>query len=242
MNLRTTNIKKKDSQPGQRKETQGETDPQHELRDRRELGQHVFEALAERFPDAHCELVHKNPFELLIATILSAQCTDDRVNMVTCSLFDELKTPEDYLALGREGLEERIKSLGLFHNKAKNILALCRRLVDDYEGKVPADLEELQKLPGVGRKTANVVASNAFGIPALAVDTHVFRVARRLGLAQGKTPDKVEEELKQVFERKNWGKAHHLLIFQGRRICAARKPQCSLCPLAKRCPGVQDGG
>lgn len=242
MNLRTTNIKEKDSQPRQKINTDGKSESQNDRQGRRELAQHVFKALAERFPDADCELVHNNPFELLIATILSAQCTDDRVNMVTRSLFDELKTPEAYLALGREGLEERIKSLGLFHNKAKNILALCRRLVDDCGGKVPADPEELQKLPGVGRKTANVVASNAFGIPALAVDTHVFRVARRLGLAQGKTPDKVEEELKQVFERNHWSKAHHLLIFHGRRICAARKPRCSLCPLAKRCPGVQDGG
>ncbi len=200
-----------------------------------EQGLHVYEALSVRFPDAHCELLHHNPFELLIATILSAQCTDDRVNMVTRSLFAELKTPEDYLALGQEALQERIKSLGLFHNKAKNLLAMCQRLLEDYGREVPADLEELRKLPGVGRKTANVVASNAFGIPALAVDTHVFRVARRLGLAQGSTPEKVEEELKQVFAREHWSKAHHLLIFHGRRICAARKPQCPVCPLVDNC-------
>ncbi|GAB6174941.1 endonuclease III [Paradesulfitobacterium aromaticivorans] len=203
--------------------------------DKQRLGAHVYEILQARFPEAQCELLYENPFELLIATILSAQCTDDRVNMVTRSLFAELKTPEDYLSLGQVGLEERIKSLGLFHNKAKNILAMCRVLLDEYEGEIPADLEELQKLPGVGRKTANVVGSNAFGIPALAVDTHVFRVARRLGLAQGSTPEKVEEELKQVFARAHWSKAHHLLIFHGRRICAARKPQCRLCPLASEC-------
>lgn len=203
--------------------------------DRQHLGVHVYEILQARFPEAQCELLYENPFELLIATILSAQCTDDRVNMVTRSLFAELKTPEDYLSLGQAGLEERIKSLGLFRNKAKNILALCRVLLNEYGGEIPADLEELQKLPGVGRKTANVVGSNAFGIPALAVDTHVFRVARRLGLAQGSTPEKVEEELKQVFAREHWSKAHHLLIFHGRRICAARKPQCPLCPLAGEC-------
>ena len=207
-----------------------------------EQGLYVYEALSVRFPDAHCELLHHNPFELLIATILSAQCTDDRVNMVTRSLFAELKTPEDYLALGQEALQERIKSLGLFHNKAKNLLAMCQRLLEDYGREVPADLEELRKLPGVGRKTANVVASNAFGIPALAVDTHVFRVARRLGLAQGSTPEKVEEELKQVFAREHWSKAHHLLIFHGRRICAARKPQCPVCPLVDKCEMWYNGG
>ena len=154
------------------------------------VSQFIFDALQERFPDARCELVFHTPFELLIATILSAQCTDERVNIVTASLFAEANTPEGIIKLGQTKLEHKIRSLGLFHNKAKNILAACKVLVEEYEGQVPADLELLIALSGVGRKTASVVVSNAFGIPAIAVDTHVFRVAHRLGIANGKTPEK----------------------------------------------------
>lgn len=195
----------------------------------------IFTALQERFPNARCELDFNTPFELLIATILSAQCTDERVNLVTASLFAEVNTPESILELGQIALENKIRSLGLFHNKAKNILAACNVLVEKYNGKVPADLELLRGLPGVGRKTANVVVSNAFGIPALAVDTHVFRVAHRLGIAQGKTPEKVEAELRMIFPKERWSLVHHLLIFQGRRICSARKPSCEVCPVAEIC-------
>ena len=195
----------------------------------------IFEALRERFPNAQCELEYETPLDLLVATVLSAQCTDDRVNQVTRSLFAELRTPADYLNLGQHVLEEKIKSLGLFRTKAKNILALCRILIEEYGGEVPRDIEKLKELPGVGRKTANVVASNAFGIPALAVDTHVFRVARRLGLAKGNTPEKVEEELKSRFPRERWSKLHHLLIFHGRRVCTARKPDCKSCPVVRVC-------
>ena len=195
----------------------------------------IFEALQKKYPDAHCELGFHTPFELLIATILSAQCTDERVNHVTASLFAETNTPEGILALGQIELENKIRSLGLFHNKAKNILAACRVLVENFAGQVPEDIDSLRQLPGVGRKTANVVASNAFGIPALAVDTHVFRVAHRLGIADGKTPEKVEEELVRVFPKERWTLVHHLLIFHGRRTCIARKPNCEECPITGVC-------
>jgi len=199
----------------------------------------LFNALQKRFPDARCELKFHSPFELLIATILSAQCTDERVNIVTAYLFTEANTPEAILALGQLGLENKIRSLGLFHNKAKSIIAACRVLVEDFEGQVPVELDLLRQLPGVGRKTANVVVSNAFGIPAIAVDTHVFRVAHRLGIAHGKTPEKVEEELMKIFARESWSLVHHLLIFQGRRICLARKPHCEECPVARICQTYQ---
>ena len=199
----------------------------------------VFSILLETFPDARCELEFHTPFELLIATILSAQCTDERVNIVSASLFAEANTPEGIIALGQIELENKIRSLGLFHNKAKSIFATCQVLIKEFSGQVPGSLDLLRKLPGVGRKTANVVISNAFGIPALAVDTHVFRVAHRLGLAQGKTPEKVEEELMQIFPRERWTLVHHLLIFHGRRICHARKPNCKECPLIGLCTEVQ---
>jgi endonuclease-3 len=196
---------------------------------------YIFHTLHKAFPDAHCELEFSTPFELLIATILSAQCTDERVNLVTAALFPKANTPEAILSLGQEELENKIRSLGLFHNKAKNIIEACSVMVEEFAGQLPQDFNLLQKLPGVGRKTANVLLGNAFGIPTLAVDTHVFRVAHRLGIAKGKTPEKVEEELKQLFPRENWILLHHLLIFQGRRICIARKPKCDDCSLLNIC-------
>jgi len=199
----------------------------------------ILNALQKKFPDARCELEFHSPFELLIATILSAQCTDERVNIVTASLFTEANTPEAIIALGQIELENKIRSLGLFHNKAKNIIAACRVVAEDFDGQVPEELDLLRQLPGVGRKTANVVVSNAFGIPAIAVDTHVFRVAHRLGIAHGKTPEKVEEELMKIFSRESWSQVHHLLIFQGRRICLARKPHCEECPVARICKTYQ---
>lgn len=206
-----------------------------EIRSDEPVAEFIFKALQAEFPEAHCELEFHTPFELLIATILSAQCTDERVNLVTASLFAEANTPEAIINLGQTGLENKIRSLGLFHNKAKNILAACRVLVEKFDGQVPGDLKLLRELPGVGRKTANVVGSNAFDIPALAVDTHVFRVSHRLGIARGKTPEKVEEELQKVFPREQWSLVHHLLIFLGRRICSARKPRCGDCPVSKVC-------
>lgn len=209
------------------------------IRSDQSVSSYIFDALQKRFPDARCELVFHTPFELLISTILSAQCTDERVNLVTASLFAEANTPEAIIRLGKTQLENKIRSLGLFHNKAKNILAACKVLVEKYEGQVPTDLELLRGLPGVGRKTANVVVSNAFDIPAIAVDTHVFRVAHRIGIAHGKSPEKVEEELMRVFPEDRWSLVHHLLIFHGRRICSARKPLCKECPVAQVCKTYQ---
>ena len=200
-----------------------------------QLAQAVFQALDERFPTARCELNYQNPFQLLIATMLSAQSTDERVNLITESLFRELPTPAHYLALGQAGVEERIKSLGLFRTKAKNIMAVCRILVEQFDSNVPADFETLKQFPGVGRKTASVVVSNAFGIPAMPVDTHVFRVANRIGLTAGRTPGQVETQLKGLLPPESWILTHHLLIFHGRRICTARHPDCAACPIRNLC-------
>lgn len=195
----------------------------------------VLAILEERFPDARAELDHENPFELLIATILSAQCTDVRVNKITKDLFKDLKTPEDYLRLSQEELGERIRSCGFYNMKSKNILGACLKLVRDFDSQVPKTIEELESLPGVGRKTANVVASVAFGVPAIAVDTHVFRVSNRIGLAKAKNVEKTEEQLMKNIDRSMWTKAHHLLIFQGRRICKSQRPLCEQCPLRDYC-------
>ena len=192
--------------------------------------------LARMYPDATTALYWRTPFELLVATILSAQTTDAAVNQVTPGLFAEYPTPEAMLRLSEDELAERIKTIGLYRSKARNILATCRILVERYGGRVPRTREELVQLPGVGRKTANVVLSNAFGEPAIAVDTHVFRVARRLGLASGHTPERVEQELMEKLPREEWSRAHHWLIWHGRRICHARNPRCSACALWPECP------
>ncbi|MDO5733418.1 MAG: endonuclease III, partial [Eubacteriales bacterium] len=181
------------------------------------------------------ELNHDSPFELLIATILSAQCTDRRVNQVTAKIFPEYKTPEDFLTLSQEALEDKIKTCGFFRSKAKNILACCARLVSDYDGRVPETLEALQGLAGVGRKTANVVASNAFGVPAIAVDTHVFRLSNRIGIVRETTVEKTELALQRKIPRQRWTESHHLLIHHGRYICMARKPNCEACPIQAYC-------
>lgn len=195
----------------------------------------ILEGLAAAYPDAHCELNFQNPFQLLIATMLSAQSTDKKVNEITDTLFRKYPGPEDFICLGQAGLENEIKKLGLFRNKAKNILATCQILIEKYGGQVPETHVELMSLPGVGRKTANVICSNAFGIPAIAVDTHVFRVARRLGLAHGENVLNVEEELMEAIPHFRWSMAHHWLIWHGRRICSARKPNCPNCPLQQDC-------
>lgn len=195
----------------------------------------ILEALNQTYPEAQCELNFKNPFQLLVATVLSAQTTDKKVNKVTESLFAEYKTPYDFLKMTQGELEERIKEIGLFRNKAKNILQLCKQLIEKHQGEVPGTMEELVELAGVGRKTANVVLSNAFGVPALAVDTHVFRVSNRLGLAKSSNVEDTEQQLMAVIPREEWSKAHHLLIWHGRRICDARKPKCEICPVALEC-------
>jgi endonuclease-3 len=196
----------------------------------------VIDTLGVMFPDAHCELNHKNPFELVIAVALSAQCTDVLVNKVTAKLFQKYKTPEDYLAVSLEELQNDIKSIGLFRNKAKNIQKLCRMLLDDYDGIVPQERDELVKLPGVGRKTANVVMSVAFGIPAIAVDTHVERVSKRLAICRWKDSVlQVEETLMKKIPMELWGVTHHRLIFFGRYHCKAQRPNCQECPLNTIC-------
>lgn len=202
----------------------------------------IMDTLAAMYPDAHCELNFRNPFELLIATILSAQSTDRQVNKVTERLFKKYPTPQDFLSLSEEELAEEIRGLGLYRNKSKNILQTCRILVEQYQGEVPADREALEKLPGVGRKTANVVLSNAFGVPALAVDTHVHRVSNRLGLADSRTPLETEKQLTRRIPRKEWSIAHHRLIWHGRRICSARNPKCGICDLSSYCRFAKNHG
>lgn len=195
----------------------------------------ILETLARMYPDAHCELDFRNPFELLIATILSAQSTDKQVNKVTKPLFEKYPTPEKMLTLSEEELAEYIRGLGLYRNKSKNIRMTCQILVDKYQGKVPNNRKQLEELPGVGRKTANVVLSNAFGIPALAVDTHVHRVANRLALADSNQPLETEKQLLRKIPRKKWSDTHHQLIWHGRRICSARRPKCEICDLYPYC-------
>jgi endonuclease-3 len=195
-----------------------------------------LDKMAEMFPTAHCELVHSNPFELVIAVSLSAQCTDVLVNKVTKTLFQKYKTPEDYLKVSLEELQEDIRSIGLFRNKAKNIQKLCQLLINDYNGVLPQDRDELTKLPGVGRKTANVVVSVAFDVPAIAVDTHVERVSKRLGICRWKDSVlEVEKTLMKKIPKEEWSNAHHRLIFFGRYHCKAQNPQCESCPLLEVC-------
>ena len=195
----------------------------------------ILATLESLYGQEQCGLDFNTPFELLIATILSAQCTDVRVNIVTGDLFKNHNTPELILSLGEAGLLERIKTCGLAKTKAKNIILTCHRLLTEYCGKVPDQMDELITLPGVGRKTANVVMSNAFNIPAIAVDTHVFRVSRRIGLANGKTVLEVEKELMRNIPKNKWSQAHHWLIWHGRKCCTARNPNCSGCMLLKFC-------
>jgi endonuclease III len=195
-----------------------------------------LDKMAEMFPNAKGELNHTNPFELVIAVLLSAQCTDKLVNKVTENLFKKYKTPEDYLAVSLEELQGDIKSIGLYRNKAKNIRKLCQVLIDKYEGEVPETKEELMTLAGVGRKTANVVASIAFNEPAIAVDTHVERVSKRLGICRWKdSVIEVEETLMKKIPREEWSITHHRMIFFGRYHCKARNPNCPECPLLEIC-------
>lgn len=196
----------------------------------------MINVIDEMFPDAECELVHENPFELTIAVLLSAQCTDNMVNRVTRELFKKYKTPEDYLAVPVEELQNDIRSIGLYRNKAKNIQSLCRDLIDKYDGEVPGNYEDLVGLAGVGRKTANVVLSVAFDVPRIAVDTHVERVAKRLGIARYKDSVlEVEKTLMRKIPDELWSKTHHQLIFFGRYHCTARAPKCAACPLLPDC-------
>ena len=200
------------------------------------MREEILKILEETYRGAIPELKFNSNFELLVAVILSAQCTDKRVNEVTKILFPIANTPEKILSLGQSDLEKIIKPCGFYHAKAKHIIGSAKMLLENFGGEVPADFDELIKLPGVGRKTANVVTSVAFKNPAIAVDTHVFRLANRLKLAEGKTPLEVELGLQKIIPREKWSDAHHWLIWHGREICTARNPKCSECPLKKICP------
>jgi endonuclease-3 len=195
----------------------------------------MFHRFASASPEPKGELEYVNPYTLLVAVVLSAQATDVGVNKATRGLFKVVGTPQKMLALGEAGLQERIKTIGLYRNKAKNVIALSQRLIDEHGGEVPREREALEALPGVGRKTANVVLNTAFGEPTLAVDTHVFRVAHRLGLAEGKTPLEVEQGLVKVIPDKYMRHAHHWLILHGRYVCQARKPRCDVCIVSDLC-------
>lgn len=195
----------------------------------------IMDILEGLYPDAKAELDFTTPFELLIAVILSAQCTDVRVNMVTEILFKEANTAEKLAVLPIHVIEEIIKPCGLYKTKAQNIKKTSERIVNEFDGQVPSSHELLMTLPGVGRKTANVVVSNAFDVPAIAVDTHVFRVSNRIGLANAKTVDETEKQLMKGIEMERWTKAHHMIIFHGRRVCKARAPLCESCPVKPYC-------
>lgn len=195
----------------------------------------ILGILKKMYPDAHCELDFQTPFQLLIATILSAQSTDVQVNKITKGLFATYPTAEQMLALSEAELAEEIRGIGLFRNKSKNILQTCRILVEQYNGVVPQERDKLEALPGVGRKTANVVLSNAFGVPALAVDTHVQRVSNRLALANSDNPLETEKQLMKKVPKSQWSDTHHQLIWHGRRVCSARKPKCHQCELFDYC-------
>jgi len=195
----------------------------------------ILEILKEDYPDAKCELNHNSPFQLLVATILSAQATDKKVNEVTEKLFLEYPDLDAFLTLSVEELEQKIKQIGLYKSKAKNLIMMCNQLKQKFNGEVPRTMEEITSLAGAGRKTANVVLSNAFGVPSIAVDTHVFRVSNRLGLANSDNVLEVEMQLQKELPKKEWSLTHHLLIFHGRYCCIARNPKCYQCNLQDKC-------
>ena len=200
----------------------------------------IFKRLARAYPDAHCELDFKTPFQLLVATILSAQCTDKRVNMVTPALFERFPDAEALAMADPRDVEELIRPTGFFRNKTKSLIGMAGGVLDRFGGRVPDSMEELITLPGVGRKTANVILGTAFGTPeGVVVDTHVGRVSRRLGLTRLSDPVKVESVLMKLFPRKNWTLLSHLLIFHGRRVCVARRPRCAECVLNDICPSSE---
>ena len=196
----------------------------------------ILACLEEKYSGTATALNYTSPFELLVAVIMSAQCTDERVNKITARIFPKYNSPQKMALLSQEQLEDLIRDCGLFRSKAKNILATCHKLVEAYSGRVPDNVQELMTLPGVGKKTANVIANIIYGVPAIAVDTHVFRVSHRLGLSDGKDPIAVEQDLMRAIPRDKWGEAHHWLIWHGRKICRARKPYCHECMLLNLCP------
>lgn len=209
------------------------------IADKKHRTAEIIKRLKKQYPDAHCALIHTSPFELLIATILSAQCTDIRVNIVTADLFRKYRCPSDYLKVPQTELESDIHSTGFFRNKAKNIQAACERMITEYNGEVPTAMDELLTLGGVARKTANVVLGNAFGIASgVVVDTHVSRLSQRLDLTANKTPEKIERDIEVLVPKRNWVTFPHWLITHGRQVCIARKPKCTECVLADICPKI----
>lgn len=202
----------------------------------RARAQAIFDRLHAQYPDAGCSLDRNNAFELLIATILAAQCTDARVNIVTKTLFKKYRGPADYLGVPITALEEDIRTCGFYHMKARNIVGMCRMLMEQYGAKVPGAMEELLKLPGVGRKTANVVLGDCFGAQGVVVDTHCGRLARRMGFSSNEDPAKVERDLMKVWPQERWSLFSHLMVFHGRATCTARAPKCGACVLADLCP------
>jgi len=196
----------------------------------------IFRKLSAMHPGARCELDFGTPFQLLVAVVLSAQCTDKRVNIATKELFAAYTTAEEVARLTPEELKPYIYSCGFYNNKAKNIIEMSKVVAKDYAGEVPAIMENLTALPGVGRKTASVILSVAYGIPAIAVDTHVFRVSHRLGLSEGKTPEDVERDLSSAFPEEQWSKLHSMMVFHGRYVCHSQKPDCAVCLLKDGCP------
>jgi endonuclease III len=205
---------------------------------RRQLTRQLARGLAKLYPDAHCALIHENPLQLLIATILSAQCTDVRVNLVTPALFARYADAQAFADADPAELETAIQSTGFFRNKARSIQACCKLLVEKHGGQVPGTMEELVPLPGIGRKTANVVLGNAFDVPGITVDTHVGRLSQRMGLTKQFDAEKIERDLMELVPRKNWTMFSHRMIFHGRQVCHARKPNCDSCTLATVCPKI----
>lgn len=210
------------------------------IRDKSLRTAEIIKRLKKAYPTAHCALNHTNAFELLIATILSAQCTDERVNIVTSTLFRKYRGPKDFADVAQEELEQDIHSTGFFRNKAKSIRGAANRIIDEFGGHVPETMDEILSLPGVARKTANVVLGNAFGIASgVVVDTHVSRLSQRLGLTTEKTPEKIELDLQALVPKKHWVMFPHWMIFHGRQVCQARKPKCTECVLAEICPSYK---
>lgn len=195
----------------------------------------VSKLLFETYPEAICSLDYQEPLQLLIATILAAQCTDLRVNIVTKGLFEKYKTVYDFASANPEELEQDIKSTGFYRNKAKNIIACCQKLTKEHGGMVPDNMDDLVTLPGVGRKTANVILSNIYGIPGVIVDTHCIRLSNRIGLTENEDPVKIEKDLMEIIPRRDWSKFSNNLVYHGRAICDARKPKCDICPILKEC-------
>ncbi len=212
--------------------------PKESMEQKKKRAIQIIKLLQKRYPDAKCALIHENPFQLLVATILSAQCTDERVNKVTPILFNALSTPREFAGASIEKIEDLIRSTGFYKNKAKNIKGASEKIVKEFKGEVPKTMDELTALPGVGRKTANVLLGNAFDIPGLVVDTHVMRVSNRMGLAKGEDAVKLEYELAEIIPRETWTQFSHIMIFHGRQTCVARKPKCSSCIVNKLCPKI----